>query len=203
MTKPKPEGEAPGGGLDSAGHGVAVPSDPARPVDAASERRGPSLGKCLKIRSMVTVAGEVLPFFWPMRNFIHHNPLHGLEHLPFEQAVTEATRLFHARGWLPRRDYQQMLADGDITREDIAAEVDAFVAGWLEHEGPGDGAGEGRGAEAELARMLRETLLAMMTATSQPAPGDREPCAEEVLACLREGTGVAEPGLPAVHRSRR
>jgi hypothetical protein len=51
--------------------------------------------------------------------------------------------------------------------------------------------------------MLRETLLAMMTATSQPAPGDREPCAEEVLACLREGTGVAEPGLPAVHRSRR
>jgi hypothetical protein len=136
---------------------------------------------------MVTVAGEVLPFFWPMRNFIHHNPLHGLEHLPFEQAVAEATRLFHARGWLRRADYQQMLAQGDIAREDIAAEVDAFVAEWLERETTGDRAGEGGGPDADLARLLRETLLAMMTATSQPAPGDREPCAEEVLACLREG----------------
>ncbi len=36
---------------------------------------------------MVTVAGEFLPFMWPMRNFIYHNPLHGLEHLPFEAAV--------------------------------------------------------------------------------------------------------------------
>jgi hypothetical protein len=41
--------------------------------------------------------------------------------------------------------------------------------------------------------VLRETLLAMMTVTSQPTPGDREPCAEEVLACLRRG-GSRAPG---------
>ena len=38
-----------------------------------------TLGQKLKIRSMVYVAAEPIPFFWPMRSFIHHNPLHGLE----------------------------------------------------------------------------------------------------------------------------
>jgi hypothetical protein len=142
----------------------------------------PALGRKLKIRSMVTVAGEVLPFFWPMRNFIHHNPLHGLEHLPFKDAVAEATRLFHARGWLPRPAYQRMLADGAMHREDLAAEIDAFVAAWLAEQGE-----DGDAADGEVAALLREILLAMMTATSQPSPGDREPCAEAVLACLRRG----------------
>ena len=40
------------------------------------------LGMSLKIRSMIHMAAEPIPFFWPMRTFIHHNPLHGLEHLP-------------------------------------------------------------------------------------------------------------------------
>jgi hypothetical protein len=167
------------------GHAGAVPgSAPASAATLAADagRHRPPLGKRLKIRSMVTVAGEVLPFFWPMRNFIHHNPLHGLEHLPFEQAIAEATRLFHARGWLPRRDYQRMLAEGSIERADIAAEIDAFVAAWLAEHGPQDAQ-----AADDVGGPLREVLLAMLTATSQLAPGDREPGADEVLACLRRG----------------
>jgi hypothetical protein len=173
---------------------------------AADHKHRPSLGKRLKIRSMVTVAGEVLPFFWPMRNFIHHNPLHGLEHLPFEQAVAEATRLFHARGWLPRTDYQRMLAEGAVAEEDVAAEVDAFVAAWLAEQEGGSGsvAGQADAAEADLTRLLRETLLAMLTRTSQPNPGDREPCAEEVLACLRVGGCVGQKSCaPLTLRRRR
>ena len=50
------------------------------------------LGQKLQIRAMIYVAGEPIPFFWPMRSFIHHNPLHGLEHLPFEDAVAEGER---------------------------------------------------------------------------------------------------------------
>lgn len=139
------------------------------------------LGQRLKIRSMVTMAGEVLPFFWPMRNFIHHNPLHGLEHLPFEQAVAEASRLFHARGWLPRTEYQRLLAAGDIDPTVLEALVDEQVDAWL-------AARDSQGDSRHDAVLLKRLLLAMLTALDQPAPGDRTPSAAEVLACLREPT---------------
>jgi hypothetical protein len=175
---------------EATGGASSVPRKAVSEADAAAQpgfpradaKHRPSLGKTLKIRSMATVAGEVLPFFWPMRNFIHHNPLHGLEQLPFEQAVAEATRLFHARGFLPRPAYQRMFADGAMEQGDVAAEIDAFVEGWLAEHGPQEPA-----LADEVATMLRQILLAMMTSTSQPAPGDREPCAEAVLDCLRRG----------------
>jgi uncharacterized protein YbcC (UPF0753/DUF2309 family) len=85
-------------------------------------------GRHLKVRAMVYVAGEPMPFFWPMRSFIHHNPLHGLEHLPFRQAVQRGEKLFHARGFLARRAYQAYLADGTIAQSDLAAEVRRFCA---------------------------------------------------------------------------
>lgn len=139
---------------------------------------GLPLGRRLRIRSMVNVAGEVLPFFWPMRSFIHHNPLHGLEHLPFEQAVQEAARLFHARGWLPRPEYQRFLAAGEIDPAQLEALIGARVDAWL--------AAQGNAADPALPGLLRAILAAMLTRMDQPAPGDREPCAEEVLACLRD-----------------
>ena len=66
---------------------------------------GLSLGQRLKIRAMVYVAGEPIPYFWPMRSFIHHNPLHGLERRPFEDAVEEVLRgpLLDVAGWLKAR----------------------------------------------------------------------------------------------------
>ena len=88
-----------------------------------------SVGRRLSIRSMIYVAGESIPFFWPMRNFIHHNPLHGLEDLPFEQAVQEGRRLFHGRVFLRRPDYQHYIQQGKVDSDDLAAQVAAFVAG--------------------------------------------------------------------------
>ena len=82
-----------------------------------------SLGRKLGIRSMVYVAGKPIPFFWPMRSFIHHNPLHGLEHLPFEQAVGKAEKLFHARTYLSRSDYQHYLQQGKVCEETLFASV--------------------------------------------------------------------------------
>ncbi len=173
-----------------------------RDASEASAPVGPSLGQRLKIRSMVTMAGEVLPFFWPMRNFIHHNPLHGLEHLSFEQAVAEASRLLHARGWLRRTEYQRMLAEGDIDLDTLEALVSDQVDAWLrdnvnalvpeqgQKQAPNQEAEHGRARDLnpEYSALLKRLLMAMLTALDQPAPGDRSPCAEEVLTCLRNPT---------------
>ena len=86
-----------------------------------------ALGTSLKIRSMIYIAAEPIPFFWPMRTFIHHNPLHGLENLPFAEAVEKATDLFHGRTFLPRKVYQQYLAEGKINKSAVEATIDNFV----------------------------------------------------------------------------
>lgn len=88
-----------------------------------------ALGQRLKIRTIAHVAGEPIPFFWPMRTFIHHNPLYGLEHLPFEQAVAEGERLFHARGYLPRPVQQRYLAEGRVDRRVLSDQLARFLAG--------------------------------------------------------------------------
>ncbi len=87
-----------------------------------------TLGDRLRVRSMIYVASEPIPRFWPMRTFIHHNPLFGLEHLPFEKAVEEGTRLFHGRGYLPRQEYQRYRAEGKIDDVALRRRMDAFVA---------------------------------------------------------------------------
>ncbi|MFN2168286.1 MAG: putative inorganic carbon transporter subunit DabA, partial [Anaerolineae bacterium] len=76
---------------------------------------------------MIYVAGEPIPYFWPMRSFIHHNPLHGLEHLPFAEAVEEGKRVFHARGFLKRTEYQRYLGKGKVDQAELAAGVKLFV----------------------------------------------------------------------------
>lgn len=88
----------------------------------------PPLGKKLGIRAMIYVAGEPIPFFWPMRSFIHHNPLHGLEHHPFYRAVDSGQRLFHGRAYLPRHLYQRYVQQDRMDRRALTAEVAAFVA---------------------------------------------------------------------------
>jgi len=87
-----------------------------------------SLGKKLKIRTMIYVAGEPIPYFWPMRSFIHHNPLHALEHLPFDEAVKEGERLFHGRGYLPRTIYQDYLTQGKVDQTQLLVDVNHFLS---------------------------------------------------------------------------
>ncbi|MGD8546364.1 MAG: DUF2309 domain-containing protein [Thiohalophilus sp.] len=110
------------------------------------------LGQQLKIRAMLYVAGEPISFFWPMRSFIHHNPLHGLEHLPFHKAVKTGTRLFHGRGFLARAEYQRYLAKGKVDRDAMAAEINSFLA---THKSPDD-------------IDLSHWLMTLLTRTEQP-----------------------------------
>jgi uncharacterized protein YbcC (UPF0753/DUF2309 family) len=159
---------------------ATTPEVTAASGDDALRPGGPGLGKRLKIRSMVAMAGEVLPFFWPMRNFIHHNPLHGLEHLPFEEAVDEAAHLFHARGYLCRADYQRLMGRGSIDPEILETLVIELVQDWLTEHGAQE--------DAALADLLQRCLMVLLQQMDQPAPGVDIPCAEEVLKALKRNS---------------
>ena len=65
-----------------------------------------------RLRSKVRQAAEILHEQGPISTFIHTNPLHGLEHLPFEQAVAE--RLLGWRAYLPNKEYRQLYRSGRI-----------------------------------------------------------------------------------------
>jgi uncharacterized protein YbcC (UPF0753/DUF2309 family) len=60
-----------------------------------------------------------LPSQGPIKDFIHHNTLHAVQHLPFHEAVAVAAKVFGARSYLPLADYHKRFQQGRITREAI------------------------------------------------------------------------------------
>jgi len=87
-----------------------------------------NLGKRLRVRGTAYVAAEPVPYFWPLRTFISRNPLLGLEHLPFEQAVQKARELFHARTFLPRSHYQRWQEEGKVHAAELGRELQRRAA---------------------------------------------------------------------------
>ncbi len=55
-----------------------------------------------------------LPAQGPLKDFVHHNPLHAVQHLPFHQGVILAANMYGACSYLPRKDYQQAYQQGRI-----------------------------------------------------------------------------------------
>jgi uncharacterized protein YbcC (UPF0753/DUF2309 family) len=61
----------------------------------------------------------------PIGVFVHHNTLHAFEHLPFEEAVIEASHLFGAEPYMSEAAYRADLARGRIQLVDIDAALDS------------------------------------------------------------------------------
>jgi hypothetical protein len=61
----------------------------------------------MELRGIVKLAGEVIAQYWPMRTFVHHNPLHSLEYLPFDETVRRGKQFMGGNGYLPGRMYRQ------------------------------------------------------------------------------------------------
>ncbi|MDP3540698.1 MAG: DUF2309 domain-containing protein [Azonexus sp.] len=67
---------------------------------------------------------HVLPAQAPIRNFIHHNTLHGFQHLPFPEALAAAHGLTGAAVYWPDSRFHECHAAGRIRREDLVAALD-------------------------------------------------------------------------------
>lgn len=55
-----------------------------------------------------------LPSQGPLKDFIHHNTLHAVQHLPFHDGVAVAAKVFGAKRYLPIADYQSRYQQGRI-----------------------------------------------------------------------------------------
>lgn len=75
----------------------------------------------MELRGIVHLAGEVIAQYWPMRTFVHHNPLHSLEYLPFEETVRRGKQFMGGNGYLPSHQYRAYLKSGRIRLEDLNA----------------------------------------------------------------------------------
>jgi len=73
----------------------------------------------MELRSLVKLASEPISHIWPMDTFIAHNPLHGLEHLPFDDAIDEAKRVRGGEGYLPNQEYRRYFREGRISQDSL------------------------------------------------------------------------------------
>jgi uncharacterized protein YbcC (UPF0753/DUF2309 family) len=78
-----------------------------------------------RLRDVVEHASHLLPRQGPIGVFVHHNTLHAFQHLRFEQAVLEASKLFGAEPYMSEAAYRTELARGRIQLADIDTVLDS------------------------------------------------------------------------------
>jgi len=78
-----------------------------------------------RIRSAIDRFEHILPGQAPIQDFVHHNTLHGFQHLPFPEALTAARRITGSAGYLPSARFREIFRQGRVTREDLLAVLES------------------------------------------------------------------------------
>jgi uncharacterized protein len=70
-----------------------------------------------RLQSCLHQLKHFLPAQSPLKDFIHHNTLHAFQHLPFYEALSEATSLFGYKVYLSLNDYREAYLKGHIDEQ--------------------------------------------------------------------------------------
>ncbi len=81
----------------------------------------------MELRSYVSLAGEVIAKVWPMTSVIARNPLQGLEHLRFGEAVERGEQLFGGSGTLSQDAFQDAFRRGRIQAQHLEEALRALA----------------------------------------------------------------------------
>jgi hypothetical protein len=73
----------------------------------------------MELRTLVRLSSEIISYYWPMRTFVHHNPLHGLEDRPFEEAVQRAQQWLGGCGYLSPETFRAYYRAGRILQRHL------------------------------------------------------------------------------------
>ena len=70
------------------------------------------------IKEDINKVKHIIPHYWPIKTFIHHNPLIAFEKLKFNEAVEKAKEIFESKVYMDPQYYIDLYMSGTI-REDI------------------------------------------------------------------------------------